>query len=144
MRADNFRLLKTNLTRQKRALIFNIICILFDLFWNSNFRYETMIKSGECTLTLCSLNSTILHFKEHERCPSKLQNFKLQFQECLHFDEVNLLSVCITTWVLYNNNIKRNNCCMVTKGQKISKANFEVFLWTKKRTKIFLYFCSNL
>ena len=72
-----------------------------------------MVKSGECTLTLCSLNSTILHFKEHERCPSKLQNFKLQFQECLHFDEVNLLSVCITTWVLYNNNIKRNNCCIM-------------------------------
>ena len=68
--------------------------------------------------TLCSLNSTILHFKEHERCPSKLQNFKLQFQECLHFDEVNLLSVCITTWVLYNN-IKRNNCCMVTSLQRV-------------------------
>ena len=30
------------------------------------------------------------------------------------------------------------------KGQLISKANFEVFIWTKKRTKIFLYFCPNL
>ena len=27
------------------------------------------------------------------------------------------------------------------KGQLISKANFEVFIWIKKRTKIFLYFC---
>ena len=27
------------------------------------------------------------------------------------------------------------------KGQIISKANFEVFIWTKNRTKIFLYFC---
>ena len=26
-------------------------------------------------------------------------------------------------------------------NQLISKANFEVFIWTKKRTKIFLYFC---
>ena len=31
-----------------------------------------------------------------------------------------------------------------TKGQLISKANFEVFIWTKERTKIFLYFCPNL
>ena len=27
------------------------------------------------------------------------------------------------------------------KGQIISKANFEVFIWTKNRTKIFPYFC---
>ena len=33
------------------------------------------------------------------------------------------------------------NC---TKGQLISKANFEVFIWTKKRMKIFLYFCPGL
>ena len=31
-----------------------------------------------------------------------------------------------------------------TKGQLISEANFEVFIWTKKRTKIFLYFCPSL
>ena len=30
------------------------------------------------------------------------------------------------------------------KGQLISKANFEVFIWTKKRAKIFLYFCPSL
>ena len=30
------------------------------------------------------------------------------------------------------------------KGQLISKANFEVFIWTKKRTKIFLYFFPSL
>ena len=29
----------------------------------------------------------------------------------------------------------------VPKGQLILKANFEVFIWTKNRTKIFLYFC---
>ena len=29
----------------------------------------------------------------------------------------------------------------VTKGQIISKSNFKVFIWTKKWTKIFLYFC---
>ena len=29
----------------------------------------------------------------------------------------------------------------VAKGQIISKANFEVFIGTKNRTKIFLYFC---
>ena len=28
-----------------------------------------------------------------------------------------------------------------SKGQIISKANFEVFIWTKNWTKIFLYFC---
>ena len=28
-----------------------------------------------------------------------------------------------------------------SKGQIISKANFEAFIWTKNRTKIFLYFC---
>ena len=27
------------------------------------------------------------------------------------------------------------------KGQLISEANFKVFIWTKNRTKIFLYFC---
>ena len=27
------------------------------------------------------------------------------------------------------------------RGQLISKVNFEVFIWTKKRTKIFPYFC---
>ena len=27
------------------------------------------------------------------------------------------------------------------KGQLISKANFKLFIWTKKLTKIFLYFC---
>ena len=84
--------------------------------------------------TLCSLNSTILHFKEHERCPSKLQNFKLQFQECLHFDEVNLLSVCITTWVLYNNNIKRNNCCMVTTSLKRVDQIGNSTLWFVRNT----------
>ena len=30
---------------------------------------------------------------------------------------------------------------LLTKGQLISKANFNVFVWTKKSTKIFLYFC---
>ena len=30
------------------------------------------------------------------------------------------------------------------KGQVISKANFEVFIWTTKRAKIFLYFCPSL
>jgi hypothetical protein len=30
------------------------------------------------------------------------------------------------------------------KGQLISKANFEVFIWTKKQTKIFLYICPSL
>ena len=29
----------------------------------------------------------------------------------------------------------------IYKGQLISKANFKVFIWTKKPTKIFLYFC---
>ena len=29
-----------------------------------------------------------------------------------------------------------------TKGQIILKANFEVFIWTKNRTKTYLYFCS--
>ena len=29
----------------------------------------------------------------------------------------------------------------VVKGQLISKAKFKVFIWTKYRTKIFLYFC---
>ena len=33
---------------------------------------------------------------------------------------------------------------IVQKGQLISKANFEVFIWTKKQTKIFLYFCPSL
>ena len=28
-----------------------------------------------------------------------------------------------------------------TKGQLISRANFEIFIWTKKWTKRFLYFC---
>ena len=32
----------------------------------------------------------------------------------------------------------------ITKGQFISKANFEVLIWTKKGTKIFLYFCLSL
>ena len=30
-----------------------------------------------------------------------------------------------------------------SKGQLISKANFKVFIWTKKPTKIFLYFCAS-
>ena len=29
-------------------------------------------------------------------------------------------------------------------GQLILKANIDVFIWTKKRTKIFLYFCPSL
>ena len=33
------------------------------------------------------------------------------------------------------------NCQLFPKGQIISKANFEVFIWTKNRSKIFLYFC---
>ena len=31
-----------------------------------------------------------------------------------------------------------------TKGQVISKANFKVFIWTKKPMKLFLYFCLRL
>ena len=31
--------------------------------------------------------------------------------------------------------------CWPPKGQLISKGNFLVFIWTKNRTKIFLYFC---
>ena len=30
-------------------------------------------------------------------------------------------------------------CFDITKGQLISEANFKVFIWTKNRTKIFLY-----
>ena len=30
------------------------------------------------------------------------------------------------------------------KGQLISKADMKVFIWTKKLTKIFLYFCPSL
>ena len=33
---------------------------------------------------------------------------------------------------------------IILKNQLISKANFKVFIWTKKWTKIFLYFCPSL
>ena len=32
----------------------------------------------------------------------------------------------------------------LSKGQLISKVNFKVFIWTIKRTKIFLHFCPSL
>ena len=35
---------------------------------------------------------------------------------------------------------RREATLLGSKGQIISKANFEVFIWTKNRTKIFLYF----
>ena len=35
----------------------------------------------------------------------------------------------------------RRNIFYYSKGQIISKANLEVFIWTKKQTKIFLFFC---
>ena len=34
--------------------------------------------------------------------------------------------------------------CPHAKGQLISKANSKLFIWTKKPTKIFLYFCPSL
>ena len=40
--------------------------------------------------------------------------------------------------------IKIKTCVLVIKGQLISKAKFEVLIWTKKQTAIFLYFCLSL
>ena len=42
--------------------------------------------------------------------------------------------------IFININSKYNLISMFAKGQIIWKANFEVFIWTKNRTKIFLYF----
>ena len=36
---------------------------------------------------------------------------------------------------------QKNSTNMVCKGQKFSKANFHVRIWTKNRTKLFSYFC---
>ena len=62
----------------------------------------------------------------------------LQISSTLH----KMLSVSLGCWMRarYWSDYTYGSC----KGQLISKANFEVFIWTEKRTKIFVYFCPSL
>ena len=47
-----------------------------------------------------------------------------------------------STFLFLSNELSYGN--LPAKGQLISKANFEVFIWTLKWTRLFLYFCPSL
>ena len=113
-----------------------------EIIWHFSFSFTSILmqyyKQTEAyKVTLHYMNTTLTGLFTLE-CVMKI--FSFGFRVCRYG------AIQLRHWLIFHDfftptPLRRQN---FTKGQLISKANFEVFIWTKKRTKIFLYFCPSL
>jgi hypothetical protein len=73
-----------------------------------------------------------------------LSVFMSFFSFCLKKRQAKRPIILCKVFFLWYFGVQTSFSTVSTKSQLISKTNFEVFIWAKKRTKIFLYICSSL
>ena len=119
------------------------LLMLYAILTFNNFIFEQACTSAYFCWHLSQKSNVLVLYKNLHKhcsliyCPYVMSKRWKQFA-VLQFKGLDLK---VTNQELSFDQLIRIFINLLSKGQIILEANFEVFIWTKNRAKIFLYFC---